>query len=267
MVSPLRFRPPTQNSLIRRGAHGHAAQLPRSFRHERKGEREDRECDSDYGFGGSSGGSQRRWREREGFVEEAGEGYPGEHGATQRGVAEAARAASSWRGKHYVELRHVKPDWGFHDRNWAIRRQVGRFASIAGTQPLDRFQMGMERMVRQRFLYSTTPPVACIAPTPSTPRIDIADANANNGQGEDGAGRPLIVLALESSADDSCCAIVDSNRMIRSNVVIQQHEMNAVYGGIYPLQAQWLHSANIVSGSRFRSYFFPYSLPMAGGRV
>jgi N6-L-threonylcarbamoyladenine synthase len=55
------------------------------------------------------------------------------------------------------------------------------------------------------------------------------------------------VLALESSADDSCCAIVDDERKVWSNVVIKQHEMNATYGGIHPLVAGQLHAANVVS--------------------
>ncbi|ORY24464.1 glycoprotease family-domain-containing protein [Naematelia encephala] len=53
------------------------------------------------------------------------------------------------------------------------------------------------------------------------------------------------VLALESSADDSCAAIVDSDRRILSNIVIKQHELNAKWGGIYPLEAQHAHEANI----------------------
>lgn len=35
--------------------------------------------------------------------------------------------------------------------------------------------------------------------------------------------RPFRVLALESSADDSCAAIVSSDRKVWSNVVVKQH--------------------------------------------
>lgn len=66
--------------------------------------------------------------------------------------------------------------------------------------------------------------------------------------------RPRIVLGLESSADDSCCAIVDGDRRIWSNVVLKQHEQNAVFGGIHSLFAQKLHQRNVVS--RVRPWVF-----------
>lgn len=59
--------------------------------------------------------------------------------------------------------------------------------------------------------------------------------------------RDLTVLALESSADDSCAAIVDSDRRIWSNVVIKQHHLNVKHGGIHPLEAQHAHERNVVS--------------------
>lgn len=63
------------------------------------------------------------------------------------------------------------------------------------------------------------------------------------------ARKPLTVLALESSADDSCCSIVTSSRQILANVVIKQHLLNAQYGGIHPLRAQEAHMAGVVSHS------------------
>jgi N6-L-threonylcarbamoyladenine synthase len=60
------------------------------------------------------------------------------------------------------------------------------------------------------------------------------------------ARRALTVLALESSADDSCAAIVDSDRRIISNVVIKQHHLNIKHGGIHPLEAQHAHERNVV---------------------
>lgn len=59
------------------------------------------------------------------------------------------------------------------------------------------------------------------------------------------ARKPLTVLALESSADDSCCAIVDADRRIHANVVLKQHEINATQGGINPLRAQEAHERNV----------------------
>lgn len=57
--------------------------------------------------------------------------------------------------------------------------------------------------------------------------------------------KPLTVLALESSADDSCCAIVDSERKIHANVVLKQHHINATQGGINPIRAQEAHERNV----------------------
>jgi N6-L-threonylcarbamoyladenine synthase len=59
--------------------------------------------------------------------------------------------------------------------------------------------------------------------------------------------RELTVLALESSADDSCASIVNSERKILSNVVIKQHHLNVKHGGIHPLEAQHAHERNVVS--------------------
>lgn len=58
--------------------------------------------------------------------------------------------------------------------------------------------------------------------------------------------RRLTVLALESSADDSCAAIVRSKRQVLSNVVIKQHHLNIKHGGIHPLEAQHAHERNVV---------------------
>ncbi|KAL7420087.1 Mitochondrial tRNAs modification protein [Cryptotrichosporon argae] len=55
----------------------------------------------------------------------------------------------------------------------------------------------------------------------------------------------LTVLALESSADDSCAAVVDSARRIHANVVIKQHGLNEVHGGIHPIAAHEAHLVNI----------------------
>ncbi|CAA7259252.1 unnamed protein product [Cyclocybe aegerita] len=57
--------------------------------------------------------------------------------------------------------------------------------------------------------------------------------------------RDFTVLAIESSADDTCAAIVDSSRKIHSNVVIKQHTTHEIYGGIYPISAIGLHQRNM----------------------
>lgn len=61
--------------------------------------------------------------------------------------------------------------------------------------------------------------------------------------------RPLRVLAVESSADDACAAIVTSDREILANVVNKQHHINKKYGGIHPIKAQETHMVDVVGNS------------------
>ncbi|KAI0700901.1 glycoprotease [Cytidiella melzeri] len=49
------------------------------------------------------------------------------------------------------------------------------------------------------------------------------------------------VLALESSADDTCAAVVTSERKILSNIVVTQHKQHAGFGGIHPFFAMQAH--------------------------
>ena len=57
--------------------------------------------------------------------------------------------------------------------------------------------------------------------------------------------RRRLILALESSADDTCAAIVSSEREILSNVVLKQDQIHEQYGGIHPLYATQGHMRNI----------------------
>ncbi|GAA6016578.1 hypothetical protein JCM11491_006002 [Sporobolomyces phaffii] len=57
--------------------------------------------------------------------------------------------------------------------------------------------------------------------------------------------KPLLVLGLESSADDSCASIVSSSREILSNVVLKQSQIHESFGGIHPLHAQEAHQRNL----------------------
>ncbi|KAF5322802.1 hypothetical protein D9619_001392 [Psilocybe cf. subviscida] len=57
--------------------------------------------------------------------------------------------------------------------------------------------------------------------------------------------RAFTVLAFESSADDTCVAIVDSSRKIHSNVVMKQHDIHEQFGGIYPMSAIGTHQQNM----------------------
>ncbi|TIA83305.1 hypothetical protein E3P77_00829 [Wallemia ichthyophaga] len=57
--------------------------------------------------------------------------------------------------------------------------------------------------------------------------------------------RRRLILALESSADDTCAAIVSNHREILSNVVMKQDQIHEQYGGIHPLYATQGHMKNI----------------------
>ncbi|GAA5999138.1 hypothetical protein JCM5350_007951 [Sporobolomyces pararoseus] len=57
--------------------------------------------------------------------------------------------------------------------------------------------------------------------------------------------KPLLVLGLESSADDSCASVVSSTREILSNVVLKQSKIHESFGGIHPLHAQEAHQRNL----------------------
>ncbi|KAF7362052.1 tRNA N6-adenosine threonylcarbamoyltransferase, mitochondrial [Mycena venus] len=58
-------------------------------------------------------------------------------------------------------------------------------------------------------------------------------------------GRPFRVLALETSADDTCAAIVDASRRVWSNVVVPQNYIHEAMGGIQPMVALLAHQRNI----------------------
>ncbi|KAF9007988.1 Gcp-like domain-containing protein [Cyathus striatus] len=57
--------------------------------------------------------------------------------------------------------------------------------------------------------------------------------------------RSFTVLAVETSADDTCAAVVTSSRYILSNVVTKQHDLHEKYGGIEPLTAIHAHQRNL----------------------
>ncbi|KAI5120965.1 hypothetical protein M0805_006637 [Coniferiporia weirii] len=57
--------------------------------------------------------------------------------------------------------------------------------------------------------------------------------------------RSLTVLALESSADDTCAAIVTSERKILANVVLRQLSHHEAFGGIEPYVAIREHQRNM----------------------
>ncbi|KAL4080997.1 glycoprotease family-domain-containing protein [Scleroderma citrinum] len=62
--------------------------------------------------------------------------------------------------------------------------------------------------------------------------------------------RSFTVLALESSADDTCAAVVTSSRQILSNIVVKQLRLHEVFGGIHPTVAIEAHQRNMPGAVR-----------------
>lgn len=50
-----------------------------------------------------------------------------------------------------------------------------------------------------------------------------------------------LILALETSCDETAAAVVEDGRIIRSNVVFSQMDMHALYGGVVPEIASRAH--------------------------
>lgn len=62
--------------------------------------------------------------------------------------------------------------------------------------------------------------------------------------------RLLRVMGFESSADDTCCSIVTSDRRILSNVVKKQHHVHEQFGGIHPITSQNEHNKQMYHAIR-----------------
>ncbi len=57
--------------------------------------------------------------------------------------------------------------------------------------------------------------------------------------------KPARILAIESSCDETACAIVENGRAMLSSVVASQMEIHARYGGVYPEVASRQHVLSI----------------------
>lgn len=51
----------------------------------------------------------------------------------------------------------------------------------------------------------------------------------------------MLVLGIESTCDETACAIVKEGKQILSNVVASQHDIHAKYGGVFPELASRRH--------------------------
>jgi N6-L-threonylcarbamoyladenine synthase len=58
--------------------------------------------------------------------------------------------------------------------------------------------------------------------------------------------KPARILAIETSCDETACAIVENGRVLLSSVVASQMEIHARYGGVFPEVASRQHVLAIV---------------------
>ena len=53
--------------------------------------------------------------------------------------------------------------------------------------------------------------------------------------------RPVRILAIETSCDETAAAVIDDGRVVRSNVIASQIELHQQYGGVFPEMASRAH--------------------------
>ena len=58
--------------------------------------------------------------------------------------------------------------------------------------------------------------------------------------------KPARVLAVETSCDETACAIIENGRALLSSIVASQMEIHARYGGVYPEVASRQHVLSIM---------------------
>jgi N6-L-threonylcarbamoyladenine synthase len=58
--------------------------------------------------------------------------------------------------------------------------------------------------------------------------------------------KPARILAIESSCDETACAIVENGQKLLASTVASQMEMHARYGGVYPEVASRQHVLSII---------------------
>lgn len=58
--------------------------------------------------------------------------------------------------------------------------------------------------------------------------------------------RPARVLAIETSCDETACAVIENGRALLSSVVASQMDIHARYGGVFPEVASRQHVLSIV---------------------
>src|SRR5688572_7643177 len=58
--------------------------------------------------------------------------------------------------------------------------------------------------------------------------------------------KPARILAIETSCDETACAIIENGRALLSSVVASQMEIHARYGGVFPEVASRQHVLSII---------------------
>ncbi|HKJ39302.1 MAG TPA: tRNA (adenosine(37)-N6)-threonylcarbamoyltransferase complex dimerization subunit type 1 TsaB, partial [Anaerolineales bacterium] len=58
--------------------------------------------------------------------------------------------------------------------------------------------------------------------------------------------KPTRILAIESSCDETACAVIENGRTLLVSTVASQMEMHARYGGVYPEVASRQHVLSII---------------------
>jgi N6-L-threonylcarbamoyladenine synthase len=57
--------------------------------------------------------------------------------------------------------------------------------------------------------------------------------------------KPARILAIETSCDETACAIIENGRALLASTVASQMEIHARYGGVFPEVASRQHVLSI----------------------
>ncbi|KAF9178665.1 hypothetical protein BGZ51_007595 [Haplosporangium sp. Z 767] len=100
----------------------------------------------------------------------------------------------------------------------------------------------------KRFATSTEVSSGSTIPEPATSSFNQSDTGSTvtkSATTSQKRTRPLIALGIETSCDDTCAAIVTSDRQILSEVLRTQHHLHEPMGGIVPKLAHHAHMRNL----------------------
>ncbi|KAG0329942.1 hypothetical protein BG000_011889 [Podila horticola] len=104
----------------------------------------------------------------------------------------------------------------------------------------------MEARLLQRFTRTRlgSLPCSCLQLSP-LPTHTWISSRRNHTSTTESKKRPLIALGIETSCDDTCAAVVTSDRQILSEVLRTQHHLHEPMGGIVPKLAHHAHMRNL----------------------